>query len=134
MAATVSVSPPPRTAASSASRRRSARNTSAAGSSVGSGVCTIADNAPCSAATTQPFLAANAAGGDASASSNRDTHSVAAVNGDVPQPSPHVELAGPHRATDRGAPQHAGVTGVGVMVRQLTDGAAASTSAASSSR
>ena len=121
MAATVSVSWPPAPAASSASRRRSARNTSEAGSSGGTGMLTIADQEPCSAATTQPLSAAKADGCDVSASSKRGRPQVAAFDADVAQADPRVELPGQDGVADRGAPQHAGVTRLGVVVRQLTD-------------
>ena len=37
------------------------------------------------------------------------------------QPDSHVELAGAHRVPDRAAPQHAGVTGVGIEVGERAE-------------
>ena len=96
-------------------------NTSEAGSSTGIGVLTIADQAPCSAATTQPFLAANADGGDVSASSKRDAHKSRRSMSMWPRPIRASSSPGQDGVADRGAPQHASVTGIGVEVRQLAD-------------
>ncbi len=81
----------------------------------------MADHAACSAGTTQPLFG-KSAGREASASSSRSAHTVAALGVQMPQPDSDVELAGEHGVPDRAAPQHARIAGVGVEVRQLADG------------
>ena len=84
------------------------------------GVVVIADHAPCSASTTHPLFV-KSEGCDASATSSRDAHRSRAVGVDVLQADSRVQHAGEDGVADREAPQHAGVTGLGVAVRQLAD-------------
>jgi hypothetical protein len=60
-------------------------------------------------------------GCDFSASFKPGRPHVAAVDVDVAQAVLRVELPGQDGVTDRGAPQHAGITGVGIVVGQLAD-------------
>ena len=84
------------------------------------GVVVIADHAPCSASTTQPLFL-KSEGCDFSATSSREAHCLASVGVDVLQADSGIQHAGEDGVTDGEAPQHAGVTGLGVVMRQLAD-------------
>lgn len=86
--------------------------------STGTGVFTIADLTPWSAATTQPCLAAKCDGGAASASSGPCRPEVAVRAGQAVQADPLFDTTGEGSAADRATPRHASVTGVRVIVRK----------------